>query len=78
MKAFPLLFFILFAAMLILPFALVYAVGDGAQFRGIGVFFIGPIPIILDITDPRSLYTLLIPVLLIFILLFLSRAVKRS
>ncbi|MDJ0272423.1 MAG: hypothetical protein QXN23_06630 [Candidatus Caldarchaeum sp.] len=77
MRAFLYLVFLLFAAAFILPFALVYAVGDAAQFRGIGVFFIGPIPIFLDITDPRSLFTLLIPFLLIFILLFLAKAVKR-
>lgn len=77
MRAFLILAFLLFAAALILPFALVYAVGDAAQFRGIGVFFIGPIPIFLDITDPRGIFTLLLPFLLIFILLFLAKTLKR-
>lgn len=48
-----------------LPLVLVSMTADTADFRGIGIIVIGPFPIFLDTSDPRSAAFLLLPLFVI-------------
>ncbi len=41
------------------------------SFRGLGIVFIGPIPIIIDTSDPRTIPLLFIPVIIVAAVFFL-------
>ncbi|MCS6784756.1 MAG: hypothetical protein NZ581_06125 [Candidatus Caldarchaeum sp.] len=47
-----------------LPFILVSFTAGSVDFRGFGLILIGPFPVILEFSDPRSAVFLLLPVLL--------------